>query len=432
MGYQHKKKALRPLADYQHKERRRPKNNKAPLGTPYQRVRPPHDEPYQYCQPLQYSNLPASSCDTVHHLTEYYKPFYQNALPPQQALIPSPHTAGLNPPRIFTLFTTTDFRIMRVSQGRLTGYHQPDFLGNLLLNWVMPQDRSLLDESRMRLLTLPNSTMLPASNWELLQSSIHHRSERELVSPAKGMGEYPNQNVRIVGADQQYSLFNVRLHVGGGLGGALSHQDTYDRLYLVVSCLLIPPPGSPPGPRGRAVSTGTIASSYGPPNLITPMTAGPSGGLPGLSCIAAGVEAPPPSAGRYQSGPFSTYFPSHPISQHQQAPISTPGVLVTYPHSSSTPQPQIVTAYPTRQMPSTSIYAKSSLQELRTPSHALHEYTQPPRNHQTYYEDFNRDDQWHRHSGDRLQPLPPPQTSSSSFSDPPPPPNDYSRRPWGS
>lgn len=199
---------------------------------------------------------------------------------------------------------------MRVSQGGLTGYHQPDFLGNSLLDWVMPQDRPLLDENRMRLLTLPNSTILPASKWELLQNSIPHRSERELVSPAEGMGEYPNQNVRIVRADQQYNLFNVRLHLGGGLGGSLSHPDTYDRLYLVVSCLLIPPPGPPPGSHARAVSGGTIASSYGAPTPITPMKDIPPGCLPGLSSFAADVEAPPPSACRYPSGLFSPSFPS--------------------------------------------------------------------------------------------------------------------------
>jgi hypothetical protein len=414
--------------DHQHKKRGRPKVNKAPLGTPYQRARPPHDDPNIYRQPLP-SYPPSGNYDPMYHPA----PYYQNAPPPPQARIPSPQTAGSDPPNLFTLFTTTDFRIMRVTQGShgLTGYYQPDFFGNSLLDWVMPQDRQLLDEDRMRLLTLPNSTMLPASKWELFQDSVHHRSERELVSPAEGMGEYPNQNVRIVRADQLYSLFNVRLHLGGGLGGSLFHPDTYDRLYLVVSCLLIPPPGPSPGPQSRAVSAGTIASSYGPPTPITPMTAGPPGGLPGFSQIAAGVEAPPPSAGRYPSGPYSPYFPSRPVSQHQQASTSTPGVPVTYPRSNSTPQTQVLTAYPTGQVPTNPIYAKSPSQELQTPSYAPYDYSQPQQTEQGYYQEY-REDQWNRQSGEgNPQQLPPPQTSSSSSSNPPPL-NDFSRRPWES
>jgi hypothetical protein len=427
----------------QHKKRGRPKVNKAPIGTPYQRARPPHDDMMQYRQaiPPSYPNLPPGNYDPMYHPQQDYKPFYQNAPPPPQARIPSPQTAGSDPPNLFTLFTTTDFRIMRVSQGSwgLTGYHQPDFMGHSLLDWVMPVDRGLLEEDRTRLLTLPNSTMVPDSKYELLQNTIHHRSERELVSPAEGMGEYPNQNVRIVRSDQQYNLFNVRLHVGGGLGGSLYHPDTYDRLYLVVSCLLIPPPPGPPqGPHSRAVSAGTM-SSYGPPTPITPMTAGPPGGLPGFSQIAAGVEAPPSAIGqRYPSGTYSPYFPSRPTSQHQQAPISTPGVTVAYHRATSTPQPQILPTYPAGQIPPATMYAKSPSQELQTPSYAPYEYPpqqQPQQNEQAYYPDY-RDDQWNRHSFDGvpppLQQLPaPPQTASSSSSNPPPP-NDYSRRPWES
>lgn len=248
----------------------------------------------------------------MYHAQQDYKPFYQKASPPQQPRIPSPQTTGTDPPNSFTLFTTIDFRILRVSQGScaLTGYRQPDFMGHSLLNWVMPADRGILEEDRMRLLTSPNSTMVPDDKWEPLQNSIHHRSERELVSPAEGMGEYPNQNVRIVRSDQQYTLFNVRLHVGGGLGGSFYHQDTYDRLYLVVSCLLIPSPGPLQGPHSRTVSAGTM-SSYDPSTPITPMTAGPPGGLPGFSQIAAGSEDPPSATGqRYPSGTYSPYFPS--------------------------------------------------------------------------------------------------------------------------
>lgn len=375
----------------------------------------------------------------MYHPQQDYKPFYQNPPPPPpQARIPSPQMAGSDPPNLFTLFTTTALRIMRVSTGSwgLTGYHQPDFMGHSLLDWVIPADRGLLEEDRIRLLSLPNSTMLPDSKWELLQNSIHHRTERELVSPAEGMGEYPNQNVRIVRSDQQYNQFNVRLHLGGGLGGSLYRPETYDRLYLVVSCLFIPPSAPPQMPTSRAVSAGTM-SSYGPPTPITPMTAGPPGGLPGFSQIAAGVEAPPSAIGqRYPSGPYTSYFPSRPTSQHQQPPISTPGLTATYPRNTSTPQPQILPTYAAGQMPSTAMYAKSPSQELQTPSYVPYDYQQQQQlqpNDQAYYPDY-REDQWNRHSGDvnppRLQQLPPPPQTSSSSSSNPPPPNDYSRRPW--
>ena len=428
-------------ADQQHKKRGRPKVNKAPMSTPYQRARPPYDDhdPMQYRQalPSSYPHPPPGNYD--YHPQQDYKQYYQPGPPPPQARIPSPQTAGSDPPTLFTMFTTTDLRILRVSNGSwgLTGYHPPEFLGHQLFDWVIPADRPLLDEERMRLLTLPNSTMLPDSKWELLQNSIHHRSERELVSPAEGMGEYPNQNVRLVRSDQQYNLFNVRLHLGGGMGGSIFHPDTYDRLYLVVSCLFIPPSIPPPGPQSRAVSAGTIVSSYGPPTPITPMTAGPPGGLPGFSQIAAGVEAPPPPplmGQRYPSQPYSPYFPSRPGSQHQQASaISTPSATDSYPRPTSTPQPQNLSAYPA-QMPSEALYGKSPSQELQTPSYAPYDYPPQQQANEGYYPDY-RDDQWNRHTGDgnppSLQLPPPPQTSSSSSSNPPPP-NDYSRRPWES
>lgn len=142
-----------------------------------------------------------------------------------------------------------------------------------------------------------------------------------MLSPAEGMkDQYPNQNVRLVRSDQQYSLFNVRLHLGGGLGASIFQPETHDRVYLVVSCLLVPNQQVPPlatvnvnvnatataVPGARASSaaptnTSISASSYGPPTPITPMTVGigagpgpPTGGLPSFSSIAAGVDVPPP------------------------------------------------------------------------------------------------------------------------------------------
>jgi hypothetical protein len=316
----------------------------------------------------------------------------------------------------------------------LTGYQEPDFVGHSLLDWVNAAERSILDEERIRLLTLNNSTMVPNSNYEYLQQSIQHLSERELVSPAEGMGDrYPNQNVRIIRSNQQFSLFNVRLHLGGGLGGSVFRPESYDRIYLVVSCLYIPEPIPAPLPQSRAVSSGTIASSYGPPTPITPMTAGPPGGLPGFSSIAAGVEAPPPAMAqttRYTAGPYNPYFASRPGSQHQQPP--PPGPAGPYVRPNST-QPMA-----TYQIPPTTAYAKSPSQELQTP-YTPYDYPQQqqgqgqqvPLNDQAYYPDY-REDQWNRHATDASlqQPPPPLDTSSSSSSNPPLPPNDYSRRPW--
>lgn len=363
----------------------------------------------------------------MYHAEQDYKPFCHTAALSLQASIPSAQTAGSDPSFLFTLFTTTDLRVMQASTGswELKGYRQPDFTGHSLLDWVIPADRGLLEEDRLRLLTLPDSTMLPVSKWELLRNSIHHQSEEEMVSPAEGMREYPNQNVRMLRSDQQYSLFNIRLHLGGGLGGSLYWPDTCDRLYLVVSCLFVTSSGPLQIPHPRAVSSG-MTHTYGPTTPITLMPAGPSGGVPGSSQIEAGSDAPLPAMGqRCCSGPYSPYFPSHPTSQHQHAPISTPGVTVAYLRHTSTPQPYILPTYPSGQMSSTAMYTRLPSQESQTPSYAPREYQQ--RQQQAHDEQAcypnDTDGQWNGHLAS--------QTSSSSSSKTPPAKN-YSRSPWES
>jgi hypothetical protein len=320
-----------------------------------------------------------------------------------------------------------------------------------------------MDDERIRLLTLSNSTSLPNSNRNILESSIPHRSERELVSPAEGMrDQYPNQNARVVRSDQQYNLFNIRLHLGGALGGSLYRPETYDRLYLVVSCLLIPQQSQLPVPAPHSrVGSANSSSSYGPPTPITPMTAGapPSGGLPGFSSIAAGVEAPPqPNQNqRHASAPYNSYFPSRPGSQHQQqapplapSPLQPPGLAppapvngqgpVYYPRATPTPQPVASQSAPLQ----SPMYDKSPSPQLQPQSHGQSQvqtpyapYSYPSQ--QPYYPDYRvaeGQEEWRRHPGNGN---PPPLQHSNSSSGQPSAPspstliqNDYTRRPWES
>lgn len=214
----------------------------------------------------------------------------------------------------FTLFTTTDFKILRASPScfSLVGYHPNEFVNLNLLDWIHPQDRHLIDMERNRLLAVPYIEGQLRS-VEVTQATITQKTELELLSPAEGMREpYPNKNVRVLHADNRFSPFNVRLHLGGGLGASLWQPVTLGRVYLVVSFLAIPrshhfPPDVAPVRR---------VSQINPPTPITSAPAMPGQGLPGFSSIAAGVDGPQP---RYDQPPPQVYYPPP-----QQPPTARP------------------------------------------------------------------------------------------------------------
>ncbi|KIR71759.1 hypothetical protein I310_04438 [Cryptococcus deuterogattii CA1014] len=175
---------------------------------------------------------------------------------------------------------------------------------------------------------------------EVTQATITQKTELELLSPAEGMREpYPNKNVRVLHADNRFSPFNVRLHLGGGLGASLWQPVTLGRVYLVVSFLAIPrshhfPPDVAPVRR---------VSQINPPTRITSAPAMSGQGLPGFSSIAAGVDGPQP---RYDQPPPQVYYP-----QPQQPPTARPPPPLTAQPYLSYPQtamPANAPVYPPR------------------------------------------------------------------------------------
>lgn len=253
----------------------------------------------------------------------------------------------------FTLFTTTDFKILRASPScfSLVGYHPNEFVNLNLLDWIHPQDRHLIDMERNRLLAVPYIEGQLRS-VEVTQATITQKTELELLSPAEGMREpYPNKNVRVLHADNRFSPFNVRLHLGGGLGASLWQPVTLGRVYLVVSFLAIPrshhfPPDVAPVRR---------VSQINPPTPITSAPAMPGQGLPGFSSIAAGVDGPQP---RYDQPPPQVYYPPP-----QQPPTARP--------------PPPLTAQPYPSYPQTAMPANAPMHPLRRSSSPNSAYRPP-------------------------------------------------------
>ncbi|WVQ84461.1 hypothetical protein IAT38_006613 [Cryptococcus sp. DSM 104549] len=327
--------------DVPHKKRGRPKVPKPSLGEPYHRSRPMPSEssngvgkwrgPSGYDAPSYMPNGLDPSMGMGSHIPP---PMTRPAGDPEAAYLPQP----------FTLFTTTEFRILRASPScyPLIGYHPNEFVNLNLLDWIDPQDRHLLDVERGRLLSVPYVEQ-PLRSTDVTQTAITQRSELELLSPAEGMREpYPNKNVRVLHADGRYSAFNVRLHLGGGLGASLWQPNSLGRVYIVVSFLAIPRPHNPPPPPDLA--SGRRPSQLGPPTPVTPAPpggiAGP--GLPGFSSIAAGVTSPQP---RYDQPPLPSaqggYYPPSGPSSSSMARPPPPGnpPPVYQPYGRSAPGP---------------------------------------------------------------------------------------------
>lgn len=322
--------------------------NKVPSGTPYQRAKPGitggEDE----------TSTPAAGASTSATSTSAARwrgsPYEVSYLPEGGTALPTTATSSTSLtssanrppspepyPTIFTLFTTTDLRILRVSPAcyALTGYPPQEFLHLSLFDWLHPADRHLIEVERNRLLAPPpGGVPYPYASAQTDRETASaiaspHHGERELMVPSEGMREpYPNQNVRIIRSDSQFSYYNVRLHLGGAFGGSVWRSDSLSRLYLVVSCLILPPHAQPlPKPTPTSIASGPPSnlppplapmpptasmpldpalrdrrpppiqthSSYGPPTPVTPNVPGhpPFQSLPSFSSIAAAADAPP-------------------------------------------------------------------------------------------------------------------------------------------
>jgi hypothetical protein len=163
---------------------------------------------------------------------------------------------------------------------------------------------------RVRLITVPWFPA-PLQSDRYTLAAITRPSEGELLSPAEGMrAPYPNQNVRIARSDDHFALFNVRLHLGGGLGASLWREETLGRIYLVVSLLLITP------------RTYTLPAEFTPLRRLpvlppTPFSSGEAGaeGLPSFSFIAAVADGP---------AQLETMFRRSPSNYSSEAPAQIP------------------------------------------------------------------------------------------------------------
>lgn len=211
--------------------------------------------------------------------------------PPGPASAP-PTAHGPQPiPDLFTVFCTTNFDILRITNAchALTGFHPQEFINLNLNRWVHPADQHILDAERVNLLSVSYvQNQSSAQSTREVTQAIRSYSERELLTPAIGMAEpYPQVNVRLLRADHGYSYYNVRLHLGGGLGGSLWEPESLGNLYLVVSCLLISdrdvPSDRPPSRRTAMALPPAPASAMPPPPPHT---------LPSFSSVAAVAEAP--------------------------------------------------------------------------------------------------------------------------------------------
>lgn len=362
------------------------------MGDPYSRTRQPlggpvdryRAAPYNYLSPVPpgYDTppYPGRATQVDNSLVHY---------PPPRAPPPELDT--------FTIIATTDLRVARASASSftLTGYHPEEFFNLSILDWVHPADRALLETERKNLVTVPFLPRQLVSDRDVL-AALTRAPERELRSPAEGMREYPNQNVRVLRTDSLYSVFNARLHLGGGLGASLWRPATLGRVYIVISFLLMndrvsphapPPPvvSSAPGrgedihrhlsprvPSGPPItSTGGTSpraavepyAPYPPPphtqrSLSQPTRSSPTvtpapeisprtttgQGLPSFSSIAGGITLPPLTT-RTSNRSVSPlpYRPTsrdaHPLDRYQ-ATSSAPDIHASHlavPHAQAVP-----------------------------------------------------------------------------------------------
>ncbi|WWC71973.1 uncharacterized protein I206_105932 [Kwoniella pini CBS 10737] len=448
--------------DVPHKKRGRPKVPKPALGEPYHRARPPPTDNGGVGRWKGPSMYDAPYMSTV------------DAPPPPMGSIggrnspPIPRPLGVEgdpaysmPPQPnmpFTLFTTTDFKILRATPStyHLIGYHPNEFVNLNLLDWIHPQDRHFVDQERNRLITVPYVEG-PLRSTEVNQASITQRTEIELLSPAEGMREpYPNKNVRVLHSDNRFSPFNVRLHLGGGLGASLWQPNTIGRVYLVVSFLPIPQPRDLPRD-GTSVDQypARRTSGIAPPTPVTPVPPiGGSQGLPGFSSIAAAADAPQP---RYdQPPPPQAYYPpipqrqgsSRPQTASQTAypypragpmvipPAGSTGMPPTYPRRSTSPNSAYRTPQTSTYPVGTAEYPQQHQQPLPPPGG----YYQPPPDQ--LFRRPSDEEQWRAASmnntngngntvTNRAPPgIPPMQVGQGQPMQPGGLPNDGSRRAW--
>jgi hypothetical protein len=280
----------------------------------------------------------------------------------------------------------------------LTGFHPHEFVNINLSDYVHPSDRYLLELDRKSLLEL----LAPISRGPVIsdrdtQASIIQAPDHILLRPIHGMpSEYPNKNVRVLRSDRQFDWFNVRMHLGSGLGASLDHPETIGKNYLCISLLLLNSTTS----GGTLDRRSSLTDSYLATTPLTPATPTilqqqhQGGGLPSFSSITAGIDAPRSSYGSRGSpaGSALAYLP---------------------PTSRSLPSIPLIPRHHPFKQPSGSRYSDHSRQgaaphQSSSNSSYLRGREREYGSHQDRresYDDAREADVWRRHQQDGLPPM---------------------------
>ena len=183
-------------------------------------------------------------------------------------------SAASSSPDLFELFTSTDLKILRATPNclALTGFHPFEFINISLYDFIHPDDRPALDKQRHRLMA--EHSALEISTTRQAQASLYSLGDKDVMRPAAGMKQpYPNENVRVIRNNDTFDWFNIRFHLGGGLGGALARPETFGQIYVVVSVLLLRDhPVTSPGAPTLFSSPNQFFSS---PSAISPLSTSP-------------------------------------------------------------------------------------------------------------------------------------------------------------
>lgn len=301
----------------------------------------------------------------------------------------------------FVFFCSTELKIIRASADcyKHLGYHAHEFANFSLLDYIHPGDRFVVEQDRYSLVNASYPSIHPQSSRDT-HAAVVAASERELLSVANGSDLYPASDVRMLHSDGGFTYFNVRQHLGGGLGGSLYQPESLGKIYLVISCLPFSDPSQEPHGRRHHHPSAPAAQQQ-------------SAALPSFSSIAAAADAPTASPSHYNtynrpsSGPAPSQYYSRPTTSSSS----------TYPTAPSGPSPRAPSPAGQAPYPPSRYHSYPPLPPQHSPQGG---YYHPPQGSHYDRRPDGHPDEWRRHG----HPLPPPGAPGSA-----PPPADY-RRGW--
>ena len=140
---------------------------------------------------------------------------------------------------IFELITTVDFRVIRATKNMypLVHYRPDHMIGREVYDLIHPDDIFFIESERQNLLDLFPAYGEVCTSVEAARL-ISALSFDTVYRPIWGMPPfYPNRNIRFKDGVEGYTWFNLRLHLGGGLGGSLDGNGGWGRDYFCLSFL---------------------------------------------------------------------------------------------------------------------------------------------------------------------------------------------------